>query len=117
MAAMRPPIVAGPIARALSAANAFSPSGPSGLGALAARQGTSNAGTRKATARIGEPPAVRGRRENRHPTRAPVRLGAAMTGYVSFHPIDLAFFDELIAPLVAGRKVNPEAFLQRAAAQ
>src|SRR5258706_12984291 len=40
-----------------------------------------------------------------------------MTGYVSFHPIDLAFFDELIAPLVAGRKVNPEAFLQRAATQ
>src|SRR5258706_15184800 len=40
-----------------------------------------------------------------------------MTGYVSFHPIDLAFFDELIAPLVAGRKVNPEAFLQRAAIQ
>jgi hypothetical protein len=40
-----------------------------------------------------------------------------MTGYVSFHPIDLAVFDELIAPLVAGRKVNPEAFLQRAATQ
>jgi hypothetical protein len=38
-----------------------------------------------------------------------------MTGYVSFHPVDLAFFDELIAPLVAGRKVNPEGFLQRAA--
>ena len=40
-----------------------------------------------------------------------------MTGYVSFHPIDLAFFDELIAPLVAGRKVNPETFLLRAAIQ
>jgi hypothetical protein len=40
-----------------------------------------------------------------------------MTGYVSFHPIDLAMFDELIAPLVAGRKVNPESFLQRAAIQ
>jgi hypothetical protein len=38
-----------------------------------------------------------------------------MKGYVSFHPIDLTFFDELIAPLVAGRKVNPEDFLQRAA--
>lgn len=38
-----------------------------------------------------------------------------MTGYVSFHPIDLAFFDDLIAPLVGGRKINPEAFLQRAA--
>jgi hypothetical protein len=37
-----------------------------------------------------------------------------MKGFVSFHPIDLAFFDELIAPLVAGRKVNPEEFLKRA---
>ena len=37
-----------------------------------------------------------------------------MKGYVSFHPIDLAFFDELIAPLVAGRKVNPDEFLRRA---
>ena len=37
-----------------------------------------------------------------------------MKGYVSFHPVDLSFFDELIAPLVAGRKVNPEEFLQRA---
>ncbi len=38
-----------------------------------------------------------------------------MKGYVSFHPVDLSFFDELITPLVAGRKVNPEEFLQRAA--
>jgi len=37
-----------------------------------------------------------------------------MKGYVSFHPIDLSFFDELIAPLVAGRKVNPDEFLHRA---
>jgi len=37
-----------------------------------------------------------------------------MKGLVSFHPVDLAFFDELIAPLAAGRKVNPESFLQRA---
>ena len=37
-----------------------------------------------------------------------------MKGYVSFHPIDLSFFDELIAPLVAGRKVNPDDFLRRA---
>lgn len=37
-----------------------------------------------------------------------------MKGYVSFHPVDLSFFDELIAPLVLGRKVNPEEFLQRA---
>src|SRR5580765_1488780 len=34
-----------------------------------------------------------------------------MKGFVSFHPIDLAFFDDLVAPLVAGRKVNPESFL------
>ncbi len=40
-----------------------------------------------------------------------------MKGYVSFHPIDLTFFDEFIAPLVAGQKVNPDAFLQRAATQ
>src|SRR4029079_12727729 len=39
---------------------------------------------------------------------------ASMKGLVSFHPVDLAFFDELIAPLAAGRKVNPESFLQRA---
>src|SRR5262245_20755746 len=37
-----------------------------------------------------------------------------MKGYVSFHPIDLSFFDELIAPLVSGRKVNPDDFLRRA---
>jgi len=37
-----------------------------------------------------------------------------MKGYVSFHPIDLAFFDGFIAPLVAGQKVNPDAFLQQA---
>jgi hypothetical protein len=37
-----------------------------------------------------------------------------MKGLVSFHPVDLAFFDELIAPLVAGGKVNPEEFLKRA---
>jgi hypothetical protein len=37
-----------------------------------------------------------------------------MKALVSFHPIDLAFFDEFIAPLVAGDKVNPEAFLVRA---
>jgi len=37
-----------------------------------------------------------------------------MKGFVSFHPVDLTFFDELVAPLVAGRKINPEAFLRRA---
>ena len=31
---------------------------------------------------------------------------------VSFHPIDPEFFDGLIQPLVAGRKVNPEMFLE-----
>ncbi|HEX4823614.1 MAG TPA: hypothetical protein VFV19_04850 [Candidatus Polarisedimenticolaceae bacterium] len=34
-----------------------------------------------------------------------------MKGFVSFHPIDLGFFDDLIAPLIAGKKVNPEAFV------
>jgi hypothetical protein len=38
-----------------------------------------------------------------------------MKGFVSFHPADLALFDDLIAPLVAGRKVNPEAFVATAA--
>jgi hypothetical protein len=37
-----------------------------------------------------------------------------MKGLVSFHPVDLTLFDELIAPLAAGRKVNPESYLQRA---
>jgi hypothetical protein len=37
-----------------------------------------------------------------------------MKGFVSFHPIDLALFDDLIGPLVAGRKVNPEAYLAAA---
>lgn len=37
-----------------------------------------------------------------------------MKGFVSFHPVDLAFFDECIAPLSAGRKVNPEEFLAAA---
>ena len=38
-----------------------------------------------------------------------------MKGYVSFHPVDLAFFDGLIAPLVAAQKINPDTFLLRAA--
>ena len=38
-----------------------------------------------------------------------------MKGAVSFHPVDLSLFDDLIAPLVAGKKVNPEAFLADAA--
>lgn len=37
-----------------------------------------------------------------------------MKGLVSFHPVDLAFFDDLIAPLTSGRKVNPEGFLKAA---
>jgi hypothetical protein len=35
-------------------------------------------------------------------------------GILSFHPVDLAFFDETIAALAGGRKINPEAFLQTA---
>ncbi|HZN54299.1 MAG TPA: hypothetical protein VFB67_03185, partial [Candidatus Polarisedimenticolaceae bacterium] len=38
-----------------------------------------------------------------------------MKGLVSFHAVDVAFFDTLIAPLAGGGKVNPEEFLQRAA--
>lgn len=34
-----------------------------------------------------------------------------MQGTVSFHPVDLQFFDDLIQPLLAGGKVNPEEYL------
>jgi hypothetical protein len=37
-----------------------------------------------------------------------------MRGVVSFHPIDLGFFDGLIGPLTLGDKVNPEQFLDAA---
>jgi len=37
-----------------------------------------------------------------------------MQGTVSFHPLDLGFFDELIQPLMAGEKINPEDFIERA---
>ena len=34
-----------------------------------------------------------------------------MRGTVSFHPVDMQLFDELILPLLAGSKVNPEKYL------
>ncbi len=34
-----------------------------------------------------------------------------MKGLLSFHPVDLRFFDEVVSPLVAGRKINPEPFV------
>ena len=34
-----------------------------------------------------------------------------MRGLVSFHPVDLGFFDDVIAPLAVGEKINPERFL------
>lgn len=37
-----------------------------------------------------------------------------MRGIVSFHPIDLKFFDKVVTPLVAGEKANPERFLEKA---
>jgi len=37
-----------------------------------------------------------------------------MRGIISFHPIDLEFFDGLIGPLTVGDKVNPEQFLETA---
>jgi hypothetical protein len=37
-----------------------------------------------------------------------------MRGVVSFHPIDLDFFDRVIGPLTVGDKVNPETFLETA---
>jgi hypothetical protein len=37
-----------------------------------------------------------------------------MQGFVSFHPIDLRFFEKIVEPLVAGEKVNPESYLETA---
>ncbi len=37
-----------------------------------------------------------------------------MLGTLSFHPVDLQLFDELIQPLLAGKKVNPESYLEAA---
>ncbi len=40
-----------------------------------------------------------------------------MKGIVSFHPIDVSFFDEIVASLVEGRKFDPEPFVHRAIRQ
>jgi len=37
-----------------------------------------------------------------------------MQGIVSFHAVDLKFFDKVVAPLVSGEKANPERFLDTA---
>ena len=37
-----------------------------------------------------------------------------MNRIVSFHAVDMAFFDETVAPLIAGRTINPEPVLTRA---
>jgi hypothetical protein len=37
-----------------------------------------------------------------------------MKATVSFHPVDLAFFDETLAPLAAGRPVDPEPYIKKA---
>jgi hypothetical protein len=37
-----------------------------------------------------------------------------MRGVVSFHPVDVAFFDEIVGPLWEGGKINPEAYLRDA---
>jgi len=37
-----------------------------------------------------------------------------MQGLVSFHPIDLEFFEAIIEPLACGEKTNPEKFLETA---
>ncbi len=37
-----------------------------------------------------------------------------MKGKVSFHPVDVAFFDGTIAPLVSGGKIDPEPFVAEA---
>lgn len=40
-----------------------------------------------------------------------------MQGTVSFHPIDLEFFDGVIQPLIEGQKINPETYLELALRQ
>lgn len=40
-----------------------------------------------------------------------------MSSVVSFHPIDVAFYEELIQPLVGGEKVNPEPWIEAAQRQ
>jgi hypothetical protein len=37
-----------------------------------------------------------------------------MRGLISFHPVEPGFFHEVVQPLVAGDKIDPEPFLQRA---
>ena len=37
-----------------------------------------------------------------------------MKGIFSFHPVRVEFFDDIVQPLVAGRKVNPETYLHDA---
>jgi hypothetical protein len=37
-------------------------------------------------------------------------------GTISFHPVDVAFFDEIIAPLVSGGKIDPDRFAAEAIA-
>lgn len=37
-----------------------------------------------------------------------------MRGILSFHAVDLEFFDRLIGPLTIGEKINPDAFLESA---
>jgi hypothetical protein len=33
-----------------------------------------------------------------------------MKGVISFHPVDVGFFDDVIVPLVAGKKIDPDPF-------
>jgi hypothetical protein len=37
-----------------------------------------------------------------------------MRGTVSFHPVDTGFFEDVIEPIVAGGRINPDAFVERA---
>jgi hypothetical protein len=36
-----------------------------------------------------------------------------MKGVISFHPVDVGFFDDVIAPLTAGKKIDPDPFLAK----
>src|SRR5262245_55645634 len=37
----------------------------------------------------------------------------SMKGVLSFHPVDVGFFDDVIAPLIAGKKIDPDPFIAK----
>src|SRR5262245_14123573 len=37
----------------------------------------------------------------------------SMKGVLSFHPVDVGFFDDVIAPQIAGKKIDPDPFIAK----